>query len=194
MIAGDGYTSGGAFRGVAPYADIMALRVLDTTGQGVVFLIEQWARDQGLQLSGATYIVQGFGNVGSWAAKLWAERGGKVNAVMDHIEALERSLVERAIARWSRHPGIEILGNLADKSLLHRVAGGRLALYVAIADFARQQGSDRRDAARKEPETLFSKLPPRRYDRNGHARRILLRVACQGEGHGEYRGDSDANK
>jgi len=30
----------------------------------------------------------------------------------ESIEALERSLVERAIARWSRHPGIEILGNL----------------------------------------------------------------------------------
>jgi len=28
------------------------------------------------------------------------------------IESLERSFVERAIARWSRHPGIEILGNL----------------------------------------------------------------------------------
>ena len=40
------------------------------TGQGVVFCIEQWADDNKFDLSKATYIVQGFGNVGSWASKL----------------------------------------------------------------------------------------------------------------------------
>jgi glutamate dehydrogenase (NAD(P)+) len=34
------------------------------TGQGVVFAIEQWATDRKLPLQGATYMVQGFGNVG----------------------------------------------------------------------------------------------------------------------------------
>ena len=42
------------------------------TGQGVVFLIECWAKEHGLDLSRVTYIVQGYGNVGSWAARLLA--------------------------------------------------------------------------------------------------------------------------
>ena len=38
------------------------------TGQGVVYLIERWAKDNGLDLAATTYFVQGFGNVGSWTA------------------------------------------------------------------------------------------------------------------------------
>ena len=34
LIAGDGYSSGGEVRGVAPYADILSLRVLDSDGRG----------------------------------------------------------------------------------------------------------------------------------------------------------------
>jgi len=53
------------------------------TGQGVVFCIEQWARDNHLDLSTLTFMVQGFGNVGSWAVRLLAERGAKLVAVED---------------------------------------------------------------------------------------------------------------
>ncbi len=53
------------------------------TGQGIVFLIERWARDRGLNLSGATYIVQGFGNVGSWCARLLKRVGARLIAVQD---------------------------------------------------------------------------------------------------------------
>jgi len=53
------------------------------TGQGVVFVIEQWARDRGFDLKGATYTVQGFGNVGSWAARLLKPHGAKLVAVED---------------------------------------------------------------------------------------------------------------
>ena len=58
------------------------------TGQGVVFLIEQWAEDKGLRLSGATYIVQGFGNVGSWAARLMKTLGARLIAVEDVTGAI----------------------------------------------------------------------------------------------------------
>jgi glutamate dehydrogenase (NAD(P)+) len=40
------------------------------TGQGVVYLIQEWAADHRVDLKGASYIVQGFGNVGSWTARL----------------------------------------------------------------------------------------------------------------------------
>ncbi len=53
------------------------------TGQGVVFLIERWAQDQGFDLSDSTYFVQGFGNVGSWASRLIKKHGSTMLAAED---------------------------------------------------------------------------------------------------------------
>jgi len=58
------------------------------TGQGIVFLIEKWAQDKGFDLKGATYTVQGFGNVGSWAARLMKLNGSKLIAVEDVTGAI----------------------------------------------------------------------------------------------------------
>jgi len=58
------------------------------TGQGIVFLLEEWAREHEFDLSRATYIVQGFGNVGSWAARLLNRFGAKLIAVEDVSGAL----------------------------------------------------------------------------------------------------------
>jgi len=60
------------------------------TGQGIVFLIEKWAKDHGFNLKGATFMVQGFGNVGSWAARLLKKDGSKLIAVEDVSGALYR--------------------------------------------------------------------------------------------------------
>lgn len=53
------------------------------TGQGVVFTIEEWAKDRKFDLKGATYFVQGFGNVGSWASILLKPHGARLIAVED---------------------------------------------------------------------------------------------------------------
>lgn len=58
------------------------------TGQGVVYLIERWAKDNDFDLKGATYFVQGFGNVGSWAARLMGPHGSKLIAVEDATGAM----------------------------------------------------------------------------------------------------------
>lgn len=58
------------------------------TGQGVVFCIEQWAKDRKFKLKGATYTVQGFGNVGSWTARLMKRHGSKLLAVEDVTGAI----------------------------------------------------------------------------------------------------------
>ncbi len=58
------------------------------TGQGVVYCIEQWASDRRFDLSKATYFVQGFGNVGSWTARLLKPFGATLVAVEDHTGAL----------------------------------------------------------------------------------------------------------
>ncbi len=58
------------------------------TGQGVVFTIEEWAKDNGFNLHRATYIVQGYGNVGSWASCLMKAQGSKLIAVEDQTGAI----------------------------------------------------------------------------------------------------------
>ncbi len=58
------------------------------TGQGVVFAIEEWAKDRGFPLDAATYMVQGYGNVGSWAARLMKPHGSKLVAVEDITGAI----------------------------------------------------------------------------------------------------------
>ena len=53
------------------------------TGRGVVNVMQEYAKDRGYPLEGATVAVQGFGNVGSYVAKIAAEAGAKVVAVSD---------------------------------------------------------------------------------------------------------------
>jgi glutamate dehydrogenase (NAD(P)+) len=53
------------------------------TGQGIVHCIAEWARDHRCDLNGATYTIQGFGNVGSNAAKILARTGASMTAVGD---------------------------------------------------------------------------------------------------------------
>ena len=54
------------------------------TGRGVFVTGREAARRLGLKLDGARIAVQGYGNVGSSAAELFAQAGGKVVAAQDH--------------------------------------------------------------------------------------------------------------
>ena len=58
------------------------------TGQGLVYVLVAWAKDHGFDLNGATYIAQGFGNVGSWAARLLKPLGAVLVGVEDHSGAM----------------------------------------------------------------------------------------------------------
>ncbi|HLO04072.1 MAG TPA: Glu/Leu/Phe/Val dehydrogenase [Symbiobacteriaceae bacterium] len=53
------------------------------TGRGAVICIREAANRIGLELKGATAAIQGFGNVGSHTARLLAELGVKVVAIVD---------------------------------------------------------------------------------------------------------------
>jgi glutamate dehydrogenase (NAD(P)+) len=53
------------------------------TGQGIVHCITEWARDRRFDLNGSTFSVQGFGNVGSNAAKILARTGASLTATGD---------------------------------------------------------------------------------------------------------------
>jgi glutamate dehydrogenase (NAD(P)+) len=55
----------------------------EATGLGVTLVLENVLADQGRQISDCTYAIQGFGNVGSFAARFIHERGGKIVGVSD---------------------------------------------------------------------------------------------------------------
>jgi hypothetical protein len=56
----------------------------EATGRGVMYVLEEALRDRGRALSGVSVALQGFGNVGSHAARLIAEGGGRIVAVADY--------------------------------------------------------------------------------------------------------------
>ncbi|HLW92287.1 MAG TPA: Glu/Leu/Phe/Val dehydrogenase [Roseiarcus sp.] len=80
----------------------------EATGHGAAFLVFRAMDKLGLQPAGATAIVQGYGNVGSYAALGLAERGVRVIGLSDHtaayydpkgldIEAVNRHVRERKV-------------------------------------------------------------------------------------------------
>ena len=73
----------------------------EATGRGVLIATEEYLRTQDKKISDATFVVQGFGNVGSHSARLIHERGGKVVAIGDHT------------ASYYDHEGIHIPAALA---------------------------------------------------------------------------------
>jgi glutamate dehydrogenase (NAD(P)+) len=60
----------------------------EATGRGVMYTLEEALKDQGKTLQGQLVAVQGFGNVGSNAARLIAEQGASIVAVADHISGV----------------------------------------------------------------------------------------------------------
>jgi glutamate dehydrogenase (NAD(P)+) len=75
----------------------------EATGRGVMYALEEALHDQGGELSGTTVALQGFGNVGSHAARLIAGRGGKIVAVGDHLGGVsnEAGLDVAALVAWA---------------------------------------------------------------------------------------------
>lgn len=53
------------------------------TGRGCVFAAREVLKAAGKKLEGTSFAIQGFGNVGSWLARLLHERGARVVAVSD---------------------------------------------------------------------------------------------------------------
>ncbi len=58
------------------------------TGQGVVFVLETLLPGIGLELARQSYSLIGYGNVGSWTARLLQARGAQLKAVLDHTGAI----------------------------------------------------------------------------------------------------------
>ncbi|MFT4900811.1 MAG: glutamate dehydrogenase (NAD(P)+) [Lentimonas sp.] len=58
------------------------------TGQGLVYILDELLPGMGMAIDQLTFSLIGFGNVGSWTARLLQLRGSQLKAVMDHTGAI----------------------------------------------------------------------------------------------------------
>jgi len=79
----------------------------DATGRGVFVSTVEAARRLGLDINGARVAVQGFGNVGEAAARLFADAGARVVALQDSSGAIANpaGLDVRAAKAWRQQQG-----------------------------------------------------------------------------------------
>jgi glutamate dehydrogenase (NAD(P)+) len=95
---------------------------LSATGRGVAIVAELAAADRGIAFQGATVAVQGFGNVGSWAAHHLHEMGARVVAVSDISGAIHSP------------EGIDI-----DRLRAHLAGGGKLAGFKGAQQIGHEE-------------------------------------------------------
>ena len=95
----------------------------EATGRGVFITAREAGRTIGLQIDGARVVVQGFGNVGGIAARLFHEAGARVLAVADHTATL------------ANEHGIDIPAALAHVAANGGLAGFPGAAPIDIEDF-----------------------------------------------------------
>jgi glutamate dehydrogenase (NAD(P)+) len=81
------------------------------TGRGCVYMFREAAPQLGLSPADATFAVQGFGNVGSWAARLMHQLGSRMVAVSDASGAIRS---EKGIDPDALHQHIEGGGTLTE--------------------------------------------------------------------------------
>jgi glutamate dehydrogenase (NAD(P)+) len=81
----------------------------EATGRGVFTVGVEAAKHTGMDISAARVAVQGFGNVGGVAAKLFAEAGARVVAVQDHGGTIYREAgldVPALLAHVAQHGSV----------------------------------------------------------------------------------------
>lgn len=89
------------------------------TGQGVVDVLAEVLPELKMDFSKCTASVLGYGNVGSWAARLAAQRGCKIIAVMDHTGALRNDAgfdTEALAEHVMKHGGVAGFEKTSGKS------------------------------------------------------------------------------
>ncbi|WP_417069748.1 Glu/Leu/Phe/Val family dehydrogenase [Niveibacterium terrae] len=90
-----------------------------STGRGVFVVGREIAQRMDLAISGARVAVQGFGNVGSAAAELFAKYGAKIVAVQDHSGTVYNPA---GIAIEDLYAAVQRDGGIADCAGAERIA------------------------------------------------------------------------
>jgi len=81
----------------------------EATGRGVMDVLAEALKDRNQDFSDITVALQGFGNVGSHAARLIAERGARIIAVADHTGGVTNPKgldIPELIAWTAEHGGV----------------------------------------------------------------------------------------
>lgn len=82
----------------------------EATGRGVMNVLAEALKDKGMEFEKITVAVQGFGNVGSNAARLIAEQGARIVAVADHTGGITRAEgldIPKLIDWVAQHGGVK---------------------------------------------------------------------------------------
>ncbi len=79
----------------------------EATGRGVMLVLREALKDQNKTFTEVSVAIQGFGNVGSNAARLISEQGGKIVAVADHTGGISNSkgLDISSLKKWVAKTG-----------------------------------------------------------------------------------------
>lgn len=77
------------------------------TGQGLVYVLEALLPGIGIDLSEQSFSLIGYGNVGSWTARLLQAKGSTLRAVLDHSGAIlnEAGIDAKQLADYVRKTG-----------------------------------------------------------------------------------------
>jgi glutamate dehydrogenase/leucine dehydrogenase len=114
-----GYSVPGVVTG-KPLAIGGSLGRKEATGRGVVFTVQEAARHLGIDLGGATAVIQGYGNAGAIAAMLLAELGVRIIAVSDSrggafnpkgIDPVKAQEHKRKTGSVATFPGADYISN-----------------------------------------------------------------------------------
>jgi glutamate dehydrogenase (NAD(P)+) len=128
----------------------------EATGRGVSVVCDQALKYLGMSIEGCRVIVQGFGNVGSYSAKLMAEKGYTIIGIAEHDGALYNS------------KGIDIPALLA-----HRKAAG------TITGFAGAEAADK-DELLTCPCEILIPAATENVVTSRNADRLRCRILCEG--------------
>lgn len=96
---------------------------VEATGRGVYVVGCEAAHDAGIAIEGARIVIQGFGNVGGTAARLFYDAGAKVIAIQDHTGALHNA------------NGLDVLALTKHAEETGGIAGAPDAEQISPADF-----------------------------------------------------------
>lgn len=77
------------------------------TGQGVVDILEEILPELQMDVSSVVFSLVGYGNVGSWTARLLSQHGATLRAVMDHTGAVfsDKGIDANTLARHVERTG-----------------------------------------------------------------------------------------
>ena len=119
------------------------------TGRGVVYTFKEAAEQLDIDPSKVTFVVQGYGNVGSWAARELADLGGKLVGASDAHGAIQsdKGIDAHALAEHARDGGklIEFDGDGVEKIDPDDLLGIECDVFIpaALGGMIHEQNADK---------------------------------------------------